>query len=127
MYWHKVVVTRRVSSWSDPTINPSGPMHWRKAVSVVPSQDVRDMIDRAVFDERERIAKDLSDLVIHRLFAIGLGLQSLNQNPAASAARDCLGGFVSEIDRTIVDLRRSIFSLRQGQQGSRVERVEVSS
>lgn len=82
------------------------------------------MIDRAVFDERERIARDLHDLVIHRLFAIGLGLQSLNQNPVASAARDRLGGFVLEIDRTIVDLRRSIFSM---QQGSPAERMEVSS
>lgn len=94
-------------------------------MSVVPSQNVRELIDRAVFDERERIAQDLHDLVIHRLFAIGLGLQSLNQNPAAaSAARDRLGGFVSEIDRTIVDLRRSIFTL---QQGSRAERMEVST
>jgi signal transduction histidine kinase len=93
-------------------------------VSVVPSQDIREMIDRAVFDERERIAQDLYVLVIQRLFAIGLGLQSLNQNPVASAARDRLGGFVSEIDRTIVDLRRSIFSLRQE---TRPERLEVGS
>jgi signal transduction histidine kinase len=36
--------------------------------------DVRELIDRAVFDERDRIARGLHDLVIQRLFAIGLGL-----------------------------------------------------
>ena len=73
------------------------------------SEDVRELIDRAVFDERDRIARDLHDLVIQRLFAIGLGIKALNQQ----MPEEPLGGFVEDIDQTIRDIRTSIFSLQQ--------------
>ena len=39
----------------------------------------------AVYEERDRLARDLHDTVIQRLFAIGLSLQSLAGNPSAAA------------------------------------------
>lgn len=74
-------------------------------------EDVRELIDRAVFEERDRIARDLHDLVIQRLFAIGLGMQALNKR--LGAPEEPLRGFVAEIDQTIRDIRTSIFCLKQ--------------
>ena len=41
----------------------------------------------AVFEERDRLARDLHDTVIQRLFAIGLSLQSMAANPRRGAQR----------------------------------------
>jgi signal transduction histidine kinase len=76
-------------------------------------QDVRELIDRAVYEERDRIARDLHDLVIQRLFAIGLGIQTVNKQLAGPAPDEQLNGFVAEIDQTIRDIRNSIFFLQQ--------------
>lgn len=76
-------------------------------------EDVRELIDRAVYEERDRIARDLHDLVIQRLFAIGLGIQTLNKRLAQPAPDEQLNGFVAEIDQTIRDIRNSIFFLQQ--------------
>jgi two-component system, NarL family, sensor histidine kinase DevS len=76
-------------------------------------QEVRELIDRAVFEERDRIARDLHDLVIQRLFAIGLGIQSLHRHQADTPSGEHLKGFVDELDQTIRDIRRSIFLLQQ--------------
>jgi signal transduction histidine kinase len=78
----------------------------------VSGEDVRELIDRVIGEERDRIARDLHDLVIQRLFAIGLGLQAMNRN-MVEPAREQLRGYVADIDQTIRDIRRSIFYLRQ--------------
>jgi two-component system, NarL family, sensor histidine kinase DevS len=75
------------------------------------SEDVRELIDRAVFEERDRIARDLHDLVIQRLFAIGLGMQAMTRK--LGAPEEELRGFVGELDQTIRDIRTSIFCLQQ--------------
>jgi signal transduction histidine kinase len=76
-------------------------------------EEVRELIDRAVFEERDRIARDLHDLVIQRLFAIGLGMQALNKQLGRPASEEQLQTFVAEIDQTIRDIRTSIFCLQQ--------------
>jgi len=64
----------------------------------------------AVFEDRDRIARDLHDVVIQRLFATGLSLQGLARSvPAPVAAR--VAGAVAELDQTISELRHTIFSL----------------
>ncbi|HSS68574.1 MAG TPA: GAF domain-containing sensor histidine kinase [Nocardioidaceae bacterium] len=65
----------------------------------------------AVFEDRDRIARDLHDLVIQRLFAIGLGLQNTVRLTERPEAADRLSDAIDEIDATIKDVRRSIFSL----------------
>lgn len=64
----------------------------------------------AISDDRERIARNLHDTVIQRLFATGLALES-------SLGRADLGERVeqaiSSIDAAIRELRTSIFSLRR--------------
>ena len=76
-------------------------------------QEVRDLVDRAVFEERDRIARDLHDLVVQRLFAIGLGIQTLSRHPASAVPEERLRGFVEDIDQTVRDIRRTIYLLQQ--------------
>jgi len=65
----------------------------------------------AVYEERDRLARDLHDTVIQRLFAIGLSLQSLAGNPAAAPLSDRLKQTISDVDETIRQVRTSIFEL----------------
>jgi signal transduction histidine kinase len=67
----------------------------------------------AVFEDRDRIARDLHDLVIQRLFATGLGLEGLSRLIAKADIADRVIGYVRDIDRTIRDVRNSIFSLQE--------------
>lgn len=64
----------------------------------------------AVLEDRDRIARDLHDLVIQRLFAVGLGLQGAARSADAALAGR-LDGAVDDLDATIKDIRRSIFAL----------------
>ncbi|MEO6712419.1 MAG: GAF domain-containing protein [Mycobacteriales bacterium] len=66
----------------------------------------------AVFEDRDRIGRDLHDLVIQRLFAIGLTLENSSRligQPGVVAER--ISNAVDDIDATIKDIRRSIFEL----------------
>jgi signal transduction histidine kinase len=65
----------------------------------------------AVFDERDRIARDLHDAVIQRLFAIGLSLQGLVRGAGPSDLADRLAKAVDDIDDTIRQIRTTIFEL----------------
>jgi PAS domain S-box-containing protein len=64
----------------------------------------------AVLEDRQRIARDLHDRVVGRLFATGLGLQGLI-SIAGPAVREQADRAVEEIDHAIADLRHAIFSL----------------
>ena len=65
----------------------------------------------AVYEDRDRIGRDLHDLVIQRLFAIGLGLQSASRLSDRPELSDRLSTAVDDLDATIKDIRRSIFAL----------------
>ncbi|MCW2854127.1 MAG: hypothetical protein JWM84_3791, partial [Nocardioides sp.] len=64
-----------------------------------------------LFEDRDRIGRDLHDLVIQRLFAVGLGLESVSRLTDRPEVRDRLGQAVDDLDATIKDIRRSIFAL----------------
>jgi signal transduction histidine kinase len=69
---------------------------------------------RAVMlDERERIAADLHDHVIQRLFADGLSLQRTAGALGAGEAADRILATVDDLDATIRQIRTSIFQLQQ--------------
>lgn len=82
------------------------------ALALQMAQAHRDQERLAVFEDRDRIARDLHDLVIQRLFATGLALQGLARFVAEPQASARLGAIVDELDGTIRDIRRTIFSLR---------------
>lgn len=64
-----------------------------------------------LFEDRDRIGRDLHDLVIQRLFAIGLGLESVSRQTEKPEVAKRLSTAVDDIDATIRDIRRSIFAL----------------
>jgi signal transduction histidine kinase len=66
----------------------------------------------AVLEDRDRIARDLHDVVIQRLFVAGLSLQALTRTLDAPELVAKLEHTVDELDRTVTEIRRSIFSLR---------------
>ena len=67
---------------------------------------------QAVFGDRDRIARDLHDLVIQRLFAAGLSMQSLRRFTQDPIALERIAAVTVELDSTIHELRDTIYSLR---------------
>jgi signal transduction histidine kinase len=65
----------------------------------------------AVYEERDRMARDLHDTVIQRLFAIGLSLQSMASSPTAELNGERLTKTITDVDDTIRQVRTSIFEL----------------
>jgi signal transduction histidine kinase len=66
----------------------------------------------ALLEDRDRIARDLHDHVIQRLFAAGLTVQSVASGAISSVHADRLGRVVADLDETISQIRTSIFQLR---------------
>jgi len=72
----------------------------------------------ALLDERERIAADLHDHVIQRLFASGLSLQALATTLGPGRATDRVLATVADLDATISQIRTAIFALQQPPQAT---------
>jgi signal transduction histidine kinase len=66
----------------------------------------------AVLGDRERIARDLHDVVIQRLFAAGMQLQGTARAAVRPEVRARIDGVVDDLDTTIRDIRGAIFELR---------------
>ncbi|WP_168544736.1 GAF domain-containing sensor histidine kinase [Tsukamurella spumae] len=78
-----------------------------------------------VTEERERIGRDLHDHVIQRIFAAGLGLQVARSTTEDEPVRERLDAVIGELDRTIADIRSTIFELSSGQSGLRTRLVRA--
>jgi len=75
----------------------------------------------AVYSDRERIARDLHDLTIQRIFAAGLSLQTTRRRlttpgadlpELAAATADRLDSVIDELDAAIAEIRTTIFDLQ---------------
>ncbi len=66
----------------------------------------------AVLAERERIARDLHDLVIQRLFASGISLHSIESDPLLSEdVQEKIQSVLDNLDSTVQQIRTTIFAL----------------
>ncbi len=74
------------------------------------AQEERELL--AVLEDRERIARDLHDVVIQRLFATGLQLQTAAQLAGRPELGARINTAVDDLDTTIRDIRTAIFELR---------------
>ncbi len=79
----------------------------------------------ALFEDRDRIGRDLHDLVIQRLFAIGLSLEATAPLATRPEVSGRLSQAVDDLDATIKDIRRSIFALSELDEATDVQ-AEVS-
>ncbi|MBF9070854.1 GAF domain-containing protein [Streptacidiphilus sp. NEAU-YB345] len=66
----------------------------------------------AVYQDRDRIARDLHDLVIQRLFATGMMLESAARLAEVPEVRTRIGKAVDELDATIQEVRTTIYALQ---------------
>jgi signal transduction histidine kinase len=64
-----------------------------------------------VYEDRDRIARDLHDLVIQRVFAAGLALQSVLPRVRDSDVHRRVVGVITQLDDTVRDIRTTIFDL----------------
>ena len=73
----------------------------------------------ALLEDRSRIARDLHDHVIQRLFATGLSLQGTATELGGEAA-ERIAAQVTEIDGAIAQIRQSIFAMRRDPESTTV-------
>ncbi len=73
------------------------------------SQSARRELD--VVADRDRIARDLHDHVIQRLFAVGLAMKGTLRRAGSPAVGDRLSLHISQLQEVIEEIRTSIFDL----------------
>jgi signal transduction histidine kinase len=79
------------------------------ALDMAARQQVARQLD--VYEDRDRIARDLHDHVIQRLFAAGLSLQAAATRVHDAPVQQRLRGVVDQLDQTVRDIRTTIFDL----------------
>ncbi|MEU5899845.1 MULTISPECIES: sensor histidine kinase [Streptomyces] len=84
------------------------------ALALMMAEAQRDRERLAVYEDRDRIARDLHDLVIQRLFATGMMLESAQRRSVVPEVQVGVGRAVDELDVTIQEIRTAIFALQQG-------------
>lgn len=82
-----------------------------RAIEYLCDQSVRERM--AIYNDRNRIAGNLHDIVIQRLFGVGLRLQALAMRIQPEDAASEVDSFVDQVDETIKDIRQSIFALHR--------------
>ncbi|MFJ7195978.1 MULTISPECIES: GAF domain-containing protein [unclassified Streptomyces] len=83
------------------------------ALALMMAEAQRDRERLAVYEDRDRIARDLHDLVIQRLFATGMMLESAQRRSVVPEVQTGVGRAVDELDVTIQEIRTAIFALQQ--------------
>lgn len=79
----------------------------------------------SVLADRERIARDLHDTVIQRIFATGLALQAVAARVEDPIVADRLQAAVDDLDETVRHIRTTIFELQAKRLPGRSVRQEV--
>ena len=81
------------------------------------------MRELTLSEERERIARDLHDTVIQRLFGVGLSLQLSLGGTVDDAVRERIDQSLDDLNETIHKIRTTIFEINQeGEQNLSLER-----
>jgi len=95
------------------TVDPSLPTSFAEqaALAIQVARSRADQQRMTLFEDRDRIGRDLHDLVIQRLFAVGLSLQGAVRGTADPEVSGRLERAVDDLDDTIKDIRRTIFAL----------------
>lgn len=74
----------------------------------------RQMREVEILTDRDRIARDLHDHVIQRLFAVGLTLQGAAPRARVLAVRESIYSSIDDLQEIIQEIRSAIFDLHAG-------------
>ncbi|GAA5164604.1 sensor histidine kinase [Amycolatopsis dongchuanensis] len=88
------------------------------ALALQLADDQRRLYELEVLADRDRIARDLHDHVIQRLFAHGLALQSTRLRTRSPEIQRRLSELIDEVQSVIAEIRTAIFDLHGGADGS---------
>jgi signal transduction histidine kinase len=99
--------------FSDADLDMAATFAGQAAIALELSETRADQQRLGVLEDRDRIARDLHDHVIQRLFAAGLSLQSVAASVNDDAVNQRLGHTVEELDETIRQIRSTIFALHE--------------
>ncbi|WP_078995239.1 GAF domain-containing protein [Streptomyces sp. XY66] len=83
----------------------------------------RDAEQMSLLEDHDRIARDLHDLAIQRLFATGMTLQSAQRFVDHPEASERLTRAVDDLDATIKIIRSTIFGLREHETPGQASKV----
>ncbi len=76
-----------------------------------------------VLQDRERLARDMHDVVIQRIFATGMGIQAIVGSIDDQRVKQRVTHAVDELDLTIAELRTAIFQLTNDTTASMIEQI----
>jgi signal transduction histidine kinase len=88
------------------------------ALALQLAADTRRLHEMDVLADRDRIARDLHDHVIQRLFTLGLSLQSTAMRSHSPQTRGRIAEAVEDLENIIAEIRTAIFDLHGGLAGT---------
>ncbi len=94
-------------------VPPLAALAQQMGLALVAARSQQDRSRVALLEDRDRIARDMHDHVIQRLFATGLSLQSTSRLAEHPTVRARLEEAVDSLDAAIKDIRRTIFELHR--------------
>ena len=105
------------SAASEPFVGdvvpPLAALAQQMGLALVAARGQQDRSRVALLEDRDRIARDMHDHVIQRLFATGLSLQSTSRLAEHPTVRARLDEAVDNLDAAIKDIRQTIFELHR--------------
>ncbi|MGW0933016.1 sensor histidine kinase [Streptomyces sp. NPDC002644] len=104
--------------FTETEIEPLQAFAAQAAIAMELAERRHDAERMAVLQDRDRIARDLHDLAIQRLFATGMTLQSAGRFIEHPQAADRVVRAVDDLDETIKIIRSTIFGLRSQSGGT---------
>ncbi|UGT43375.1 GAF domain-containing sensor histidine kinase [Nocardia yamanashiensis] len=121
-----LVIVRSIAApvFSDEILGLAAAFTDQAALAIQMAEAQRRMRELDVLTDRDRIARDLHDHVIQRLFAAGLSLQGTIARAHTPEVRQRLSDVVNDLQEVVQEIRTSIFDLHGGNDQSTRLRLE---
>jgi signal transduction histidine kinase len=94
-------------------VPPLAALAQQMGLALVAARAQEDRSRLVMLEDRDRIARDMHDHVIQRLFATGLSLQAAGRLTHDGVVRTRLDEAVDDLDAAIKDIRQTIFELHR--------------